>query len=163
MVVHDLDPLGAPVLPDEADPPPVVDPDGVLPGAVPAKGLEPVARRHPQVVEPAGGVEHDQLPVGPGVEVRREGSRALPAEQPLRVGAAEAADHSAMLTHGVHNARRYGADGLRLQRLHELRRDALDVRQVGALAGEEGEGDVEGGDAGHVNAGKNGHWSATDP
>src|SRR5664280_820520 len=64
VVVHDLDVGGSGVGPDEADPPLLVDADAVLSGPVPAECFQPVARRHSQVVERFGSVQHHQLPQG---------------------------------------------------------------------------------------------------
>lgn len=45
MIVHDLDPVGMPVAPFEADAPLIVDPDAVLSFAVSQEPLAPVSRQ----------------------------------------------------------------------------------------------------------------------
>jgi hypothetical protein len=61
VVVHDLDVLRFAVLPHEADPILVIDPDAVLPPPITAKGLEVIARKRAQVVESLGRVQLRQL------------------------------------------------------------------------------------------------------
>jgi hypothetical protein len=61
VVVHHLDLLGVAVLPHEADPILVVDPDAVLPTPIATESLEVVARERAQVVEPSRGVQLHQL------------------------------------------------------------------------------------------------------
>ena len=54
MVVNDFD-FGGPCLgPLEADPVLVVDPDAVLPLPVYLQRLEPIPRRHPEIVQDVG-------------------------------------------------------------------------------------------------------------
>src|SRR3712207_5656096 len=66
MVVGDLVLFGAPVLPGEADPPLVVDPDRMLALAVSTERVKLVARRQLQVIETRRGVEQQQLVPSPG-------------------------------------------------------------------------------------------------
>jgi hypothetical protein len=56
VIVHDLDLVRFAVLPHEADPIPVVDPDAMLPLPVTGEGFEMVTRKGAQVVESLGGV-----------------------------------------------------------------------------------------------------------
>src|SRR5690625_6194483 len=51
VVVNDLHLLRSCVGPHEPDPPLVVDPDAVLPGAVALQRFEPVARRDPKILD----------------------------------------------------------------------------------------------------------------
>lgn len=77
VVVDDLDVGRSGVGPGEADPPLLVDPDAVLPGAVPAECLKPVPGRHPEVVEDLGGVQHHQLPQGRSLDPWVDGLDSL--------------------------------------------------------------------------------------
>ena len=61
MIVHDLDLVGVAVLPDEADPPLIIDADAVLAAASTLERLEPVARRDAQVLERGGSIERREL------------------------------------------------------------------------------------------------------
>ena len=51
MVVNYLNVEGIAIFPCEANPPLIVDPDAELTTAVTREGLEPIARRHPQIIE----------------------------------------------------------------------------------------------------------------
>jgi hypothetical protein len=49
MVIGDFDLFRPSVAPDEANTPLIVDPDAVLPSAIPFQGLKVVARGRPQI------------------------------------------------------------------------------------------------------------------
>ena len=51
MVVHHFDFVSVARLPDEADPPLVIDTDTVLTSPLPLKSLQPVARRQSQILQ----------------------------------------------------------------------------------------------------------------
>jgi len=51
VVVGDLDVEGVSFTPDEADSPLVVDPDAVLPFAIPLQLFQPIPGRHSEVLE----------------------------------------------------------------------------------------------------------------
>jgi len=61
VVVDDLDILGSSVGPSEADSPLLVDPDTVGAGAIALELLQPVSRRHSEIIERLRGVEDEQL------------------------------------------------------------------------------------------------------
>jgi hypothetical protein len=61
VVIDDLYIRGPPGRPAEADPELIVYPDAVLAGSVAAQGLETIPGRNPQVIQPAGLVEHGKL------------------------------------------------------------------------------------------------------
>ncbi len=92
VVVHDLDVLCFTVLPHEADPILVIDPDAVLPPPITAKGLEVIARKRAQVVESLGGVQLRQLALSDPGNVS-EPTRRVPLEQRLGVSVPEGPDH----------------------------------------------------------------------
>jgi len=62
VVVHDFNLVRVPVTPGKADPPAVVDPNAVLPGAVALQSFEPVAANGPQVRETGGRMQPSQTP-----------------------------------------------------------------------------------------------------
>ena len=91
VVVDDLHIVRIPIAPDETDPPLVVDPDAVLTSASTREGLQAVAGRCPQVVQGAGVMEMQQLPVAdpqdllrdaPARAARPSGTRGLVPERP---------------------------------------------------------------------------------
>ena len=92
MVVHDLDVLRFAVLPHEADPILVIDPDAMLRSPITAKGLEVIARKRAQVVESLGGVQLRQLALSDPSNVP-EPTRRVPLKQRLGVSVPEGPDH----------------------------------------------------------------------
>ena len=92
MVVHDLDVLHFAVLPHEADPILVIDPDAMLRSPITAKGLEVIARKRAQVVESLGGVQLRQLALSDPSNVP-EPTRRVPLKQRLGVSVPEGPDH----------------------------------------------------------------------
>src|ERR1700689_2060420 len=62
VVVDDLDPLGSSVRPTEADTPLLIDADAVGASPIALELLEPVSRRHPQIIECLGSIQDEQLP-----------------------------------------------------------------------------------------------------
>jgi hypothetical protein len=92
VVVDYLDLLRLAVLPDEADPKLVVDPDAVLALPIAGQSLEAIAWERAEVVEALGGVQLRQLPLrnpsnGPKTP------RRVPLEQALGVSVPEGPDH----------------------------------------------------------------------
>lgn len=75
MIVHDLDVVRSVRLPDEADPPLVVDANAVLVFAVCLQRLQLVARRDAQAGQLAGGVDLKQL--APGGAIRPNSCRPV--------------------------------------------------------------------------------------
>lgn len=61
MVVYDFDVVGIAGLPFEANPPLIVDADTVLAFANTPELFQSIPRRHPQVRDLVGGVEHQEL------------------------------------------------------------------------------------------------------
>lgn len=64
MIVRDFHIKGVTFPPIEADTPPVVDADAVLPSPITSQSLQPVAGRNSKVLKPHGGVKHQQLSPG---------------------------------------------------------------------------------------------------
>lgn len=107
MIVNDLDLMGITCLPSEADAPLVVDPDTVLPGALPSKPLEPVPWRATQIIERLSGINDDQLAQHGALKLARISADAFPLEEPLSVLITEALDHFAKIKCRYHNVKRY--------------------------------------------------------
>ena len=82
MVVHDFHVLGARVRPAEADPVLVIDPNRVLPGAVPAQFLEAEAGER-QRVEGDGCVQLIQGPSGTSVKLAGQGLSSSLCVEPV--------------------------------------------------------------------------------
>src|SRR4028118_1069870 len=93
MVVDDLHVVSVPVLPDEAQPVAVVDPDGVLALPIPGELLQAVAGRHAQVVHVLGVVQLHEFPQGLPLQVRRERLRPPPPPDPRGLLLPEALYH----------------------------------------------------------------------
>ena len=92
MVVDYLDLVRFAVLPCEADPILVVDPDAVLPPPIAGKGFKVIARERAQVVESLGCVQLRQLALcDPGNSPKPPRGASL--EQRLGVAAPEGPDH----------------------------------------------------------------------
>jgi hypothetical protein len=100
VIVDNLDCLRAAVSPAEADTPLIVDPDAVLPGAIPLESLEPVPRRDSEVTHARGDLELAELSACHLLNARKPpdpNSRM----QRLRVAALEGSDHPLIVTRRV--------------------------------------------------------------
>ncbi|SUS07460.1 hypothetical protein DF3PB_440017 [uncultured Defluviicoccus sp.] len=71
VVIHDLNIDCIAIAPNETDPPLIVDADAVLTCAVSSQALQTVTRRRPQVIEGAGVMELDELPLADRQDVLR--------------------------------------------------------------------------------------------
>ena len=72
MIIDDLDLFGVGAGPMEAEPPLVVDPDGVLSLTVPLEGFQAVARRQPEKGQFDRGIEELQLDEGALPQIARQ-------------------------------------------------------------------------------------------
>jgi hypothetical protein len=63
-ITDDLDPLDAPIPPNEAEPPLVVDPNAVLARSAAAQSLQPVSGRRRQIAEVFRRMQLQQRPLG---------------------------------------------------------------------------------------------------
>ena len=97
MVVDDFDFMRGAILPDETDSPLTVDADAVLACSVTSEGFQAIARRNTEGVELGRCVQHQQLPPGRTLDVRREPTRPASSEQPLGLGVSEGANHGRMI------------------------------------------------------------------
>src|SRR5262245_2619914 len=93
MVVDDLHLVGTGVRPDEAYAPLVIDPDGMLAGAVAFQRFEPIRRRNAQIVERDGLIEHGDLPQRPLHEGGRKTFWGFAERDPLGAAVLEGNDH----------------------------------------------------------------------
>jgi hypothetical protein len=58
VIVRYLDTFGIAVVPDEANPPLIVDPDTVLTFAIALQRFKTIGRRYPEIIQGSGIVEH---------------------------------------------------------------------------------------------------------
>jgi hypothetical protein len=92
MIVDDLDTVCGATLPDEAEPPSIVNPDAVLSNPVAFERLQVIAWRRAQIVEPDRGIQDSQLPACHDQDVRRKTLRDLTGKNKRRAFASEAFD-----------------------------------------------------------------------
>jgi len=92
VIVDDLHVVGVAVLPGEADPSLVVDPDAELAAAITLQRLEVVPWRHAEVREDAGAVQVEQAPASYAFN-RPEPPHRHVGEERLGVGVPEGSDH----------------------------------------------------------------------
>jgi hypothetical protein len=95
VVVNDLDIVGVAVSPPEADAPLIVDADAVLAGSIAPQLLQPITRRHPEILEALGGIELGELAQHDPVDDRRKPPARRPREETLGLTVGEAPDHTA--------------------------------------------------------------------
>jgi hypothetical protein len=94
VIADDRDVERVALMPPEADPPLIIDPDTVLSRPIPLELLEAVARRRSEIFELLGRVKHHQFAEHEMQEFGGEASDALPLKKALRVAIREARDHS---------------------------------------------------------------------
>src|SRR5438309_4747006 len=82
------------ILPDEADPPLIVNANAPLPDAVALQGFQAVSGRVLEVVQAAGIVKLAELAQRHTLDVRRERARSQSQENALRLPAFERPDHT---------------------------------------------------------------------
>jgi hypothetical protein len=93
VVVHNLDIVSAAVAPAKADAVLIVDPDAVLPGALPLQGFESIARTGKKIAQSSRAVQGVQSPAGNRFDICETGDPLPLPEKPLGVGAAERLNH----------------------------------------------------------------------
>jgi hypothetical protein len=93
VIVNDLDLVRIAILPTEADSPLVIDADAVLARAITAELLEAIPRRHPEILQLLGGINHDQLPEHHPDQFGGKAADTLTPEQSLGIRIGEALDH----------------------------------------------------------------------
>jgi len=102
MVIHDLHPMRIAFPPQKAYPPPVVDPNAILPFSIPGQSFEPISRGNAQIVEMVRGIQQSKLPPSCAMQDSRKSPRELACENTFGLLVAEALDHGLN-----HNASRY--------------------------------------------------------
>src|SRR3989337_1046693 len=103
VVVADLDVMRVSLLPAEADPPLVVDPNAVLAGAVSGEALQAVPRGHAELLQPLGGVQKQQLAMGPSLQVRWQFAGPFAFEHLPGLGVSEGSNHRPSVTRSISN------------------------------------------------------------
>jgi hypothetical protein len=92
VIVDDFHFMRFAVTPDEADPPPAVDPDAVLAGPIPFERLQVVAGRAAQIIQPPGRMHVKKLPARYWFD-RAEARNRLVCEQSRCVRTSKGSDH----------------------------------------------------------------------
>ena len=105
MIVHDLDVFGACVLPTETHAELIVYTDAMLSRSITPQGLQPIARRHSQIVQSTRDIQLPQLASRNGGDVR-EPSDPLALRNSLRIGAFKRLDHGPIVMLYVINVKR---------------------------------------------------------
>ena len=99
-MIDDLDIRGTCWSPSEAHTPLIVDAHAHLALSTALQRLEPIARRHLQIIESTGNLQLSELASRDRLD-RREPAHALPRSQTLGLLVGERHDHSAIVTHRV--------------------------------------------------------------
>jgi hypothetical protein len=92
VIICDFDFVGI-VFPPEADTILIVHADGPLSGAIPAQEVEPVPRRHSQLVHMRNAVKLLELAMCSALDLLREPPRRFASEDTLGFGICESAYH----------------------------------------------------------------------
>jgi len=97
MIVRNFHAISVFIVPLKADTPLVVDANTVLPGAVAAQFFQPVGRRHTQICQRQGIVEHPQLSQRDLLDFRRQFARTFEPENLAGLFVMEGFDHDPIL------------------------------------------------------------------
>lgn len=93
MIIDDLHVVRVTILPAEAHAPLIIDANAMLSRPIAPELLEPIPRRHAEILELFRSVEHDELPEHRAMQIARKATDPFPREQALRVAIGEALDH----------------------------------------------------------------------
>jgi hypothetical protein len=93
MIIYDLYPFSMAILPDETNPPLIIDADAVLPFAISLENLQPIRSWQPQIMESRGGVNRVELHEGSLLNITRKLARELPMEDSLGIPTEKRPDH----------------------------------------------------------------------
>jgi hypothetical protein len=109
VIVDDLDVERVAVIPVEADPPLIIDPDAMLTLPISREFFQAIPRRHFEVAQRISRVQQEELLQGRSVNILWELSRALAVKDLLSlwVFVFEAPNHGAIITFRVNNVKRY--------------------------------------------------------
>jgi len=93
--------------PSKADAPLIVDPNAVLSCAISFELFKSVSWRKPQVFQPFGCVQYEQLLKCTSMQPWWQSTNVFALEQPLSIAIAKALDHERNVTLRVNNGKRY--------------------------------------------------------
>ncbi len=108
MIINDFHIFRVSVHPFETDPPPLIDPNAMLPLSVSRECFQPIGRRHSQVLNCRASVQHPQLAIGCLLNVRRQTLGKFTSENLFRFFAGKTFNH----TESGYNAYRYPLRGI---------------------------------------------------
>jgi hypothetical protein len=97
MIINDFDRGRVGALPDEANAPLVVDANTVLGCSATLKGFQPIARRHPKVIQFSGGMELNEFTESGALDVWRKSPGTLALPNLFRLFTGERLNHDANL------------------------------------------------------------------
>ena len=97
MIINDFDFVCVPALPDEANPPLVIDANAVLACPLPLEGFEAIARRHSHVIQILRCRKLRELPKGIALDVGGKPTRAFALPNLLSLLAAKILNHGSMV------------------------------------------------------------------
>ena len=120
MVVDDLDVESMAGTPDEADPPLLVHADAELPRTITFELLKAIRRRHTQILQDRGRVEHPELPKGDSLDIGAKSLDGLSPEEALGVAVLEGLDHACTITRAVITVKRYYSPASKMRWLTTL-------------------------------------------
>lgn len=83
MIVDDLYFVNVALFPYKTNPPPIINPNARLPRAISFESLEPIPRRHAQILQRLSAVEHPELSESRPQEIRRKRTDSLSLEKRL--------------------------------------------------------------------------------
>jgi hypothetical protein len=101
MVIDDLDLVGIGVAPLETNAPLDVDPNAPLVRTVASKTLQTIARRHSQVPEILGVVEHSEFSSSGLLDLHPEPPNSVSFPDPPGLAVLEGSDHGPTITRRV--------------------------------------------------------------
>src|SRR6266702_3908006 len=99
MAVHDFHSLRIETVPDETNPPLIIDADALLARAVAFEGFQAVAGRRKQVAQRPRPVQIFQLATGGVLNFQRQLAGAFAVQYPLCLAARKGGYHSRILSH----------------------------------------------------------------
>jgi len=107
VIVDNLNVMGVPIFPPEANAPLVIHTNAVLAGTSSLQFLEPVPGWHSQVVQRIGGVQGNELSQHDSEQIRGKTPHWLALKQALCIPIREALDHKLTITARVTTVKRY--------------------------------------------------------
>src|SRR5260370_32692899 len=93
MIIYDLYLFCVAALPEETNPPLIIDGDAVLPFTISLESLQPIRWRQAQILESGGGINRIELHEGSLLNITRKLACELPTENSFGIPAAKRPDH----------------------------------------------------------------------